>query len=568
MKINPFEVKAMWTLTDLWQGIKPRRRSRHRQRVRRLIWGLLLSVAVIGFPLVSQALTVQEVPNPQEQYGGWVTDRANVLSEETEQALNQKISELEAQNGTEIAVVTVRDTSSEATPKAFATRLFNHWGVGKADVDNGVLWLHSVGDRRVEIETGYGIEGILPDAQVGGIIDEVIIPQFREDDFDGGTLAGVEALIAVLSEEEFQVPGNRPGNLSNSVSDRLADMDNRGDFWLAALVGWGVSALGYGTIRQRLRRPIELDPRGRSRVMGLGDYTLYKGLLVVAVIAGFTLSVGVLIPLIILDDKIAWIVIVMLLGIGVAKANVALNQFYEDSQDGQFDLAWDEIDLERLNPLVQLVIIGIALVLVLGLIVLLTARSSTPGEPTVAPLIFCSSLASFSVAWLAYDLAKTWIQKQLTMVCQTCQGKLVPVEDHRVDEKLNHPQTVAKELGSTQFTGLRCPNCCPQESQFHLRSYRLKPKKFDECPVYEEFTVTHTLETVVEPTPYKTGLKEKTYHCQVCDYSKKEEIIIARQTTSTGGVSGGGGGGFDGGGGGGGGFGGGDSGGGGAGGSY
>jgi uncharacterized protein len=530
---------------------------------------VLFVLSLVGFPLAgaATAVGVEQVLNPQQEYGGWVTDMADVLSQETEQALNQKISELESQNGTEIAVVTVPNTSSEATPKAFATRLFNYWGVGKADVDNGVLWLHSLGDRRIEIETGYGVEGILPDAQVGQIIDEVVIPQFREDDFDGGTLAGVEALITVLSGEEFQVPGNRPGNLSNSVSDRLADMDNRGDFWLAALVGWGVSALGYGTIRQRLRRPIELDPRGRSRVMGLGDYTLYKGLLVVAAIAGFTLSVGVLIPLIILDDKIAWIVILMSLGIGVAKVIVALNQFYEDSQDGQFDLGWDEIDLERLNPLVQLVIIGI--VLVLGLIVWLTARSSTPGEPTVAPLIFCSSLASFSLAWLAYDLAKTWIQTQLTMVCQTCQGKLVPVEDHRVDEKLNHPQTVAKELGSTLFKGLSCPDCTPDVSDFHLRSYRLKPRKFDECPVCEEFTVTHTLETVVEPTPYKTGLKEKTYHCQVCDYSKKERIIIPRQTTSTGGVSGGGGGGFDGGGGGGGGgFGGGDSGGGGAGGSY
>ena len=475
-------------------------------------------------------------------------------------------------------MVTVRDTASEASPKDFATALFNHWGIGKAEADNGVLWLHSVGDRRVEIETGYGVEGILPDARVGRIIDDVVIPDFRRDDFDGGTLAGVEALIAVLSGEEFQVPGNRPGNLSNSVSDRLADMDNRGDFWLAALVGWGVSVLGSGTIYQRLRRPIELDPRGRSRVMGPGDYTLYKGLLVVAAIAGFTLSVGVLIPLIILDYKIAWIFIAMLLGIGVAKAIVPLNQFIKDCQEGRFDLELDEIDIERLNPLVQLLIAGIALgilVLIVWLIFLLTDRSSTPWEQTVAALIFsdvgfifCSSLASFSLAWLAYDLAKTWIQNQLTMVCQTCQGKLLPVEDHQVDKKLNHPQTVAKELGSTLFKGLSCPDCTPDVSDFHLRSYRLKPGKFDECPVCEEFTVTHTLETVVEPTPYKTGLKEKTYHCQVCDYSKKEKIIIPRQTTSTGGVSGGGG--FGGGdsGGGGGGFGGGDSGGGGAGGSY
>ncbi|MFO8039163.1 MAG: TPM domain-containing protein [Sodalinema sp.] len=209
------------------------------------------------WPSVSHSLTVQEVPNPQQQYGGWVTDMAGVLSEETEQTLNQKISDLEAQNGTEIAVVTVRDTASEATPKAFATRLFNYWGVGKAEVNNGVLWLHSVGDRRIEIETGYGIENILPDAEVGEMINEVIIPEFREDNFDAGTLAGVEALITVLSEEEFQVSVNRPGDASSSVSDGFAEMENRGDFWIAAFVGWVASVLGYGTIY--------LNPREGSR---------------------------------------------------------------------------------------------------------------------------------------------------------------------------------------------------------------------------------------------------------------------------------------------------------------
>ena len=91
--------------------------------------------------------------------------------------------------------------------------------------------------------------------------------------------------------------------------------------------------------------------------------------------------------------------------------------------------------------------------------------------------------------------------------------------------------------------------------------------KFRECPNCEEFTVTHETKTLVQPTYQSTGLRQTTYTCQACDYSKQEERVIPRLThsTSAGGSGGSGGGG---GGGGGGSFGGGSSGGGGAGGSY
>ncbi|WP_242541945.1 TPM domain-containing protein [Leptolyngbya sp. Cla-17] len=109
---------------------------------------------------------VEEVPNPRQANRGWVSDTANILNAATEKKLNQTISQLEAKNGTEIAVVTVPNTAPSETPKAFATQLFNHWKIGKANSNNGVLFLVSKGDRRVEIETGYGIEPVLPNAQV------------------------------------------------------------------------------------------------------------------------------------------------------------------------------------------------------------------------------------------------------------------------------------------------------------------------------------------------------------------------------------------------------------------
>jgi hypothetical protein len=78
---------------------------------------------------------------------------AGVLSPEHKARLNRLIDQLERDTGAEIAVVILRRTQG-ATPKEYATELFNRWGVGKREADNGVLMLVALGDRRVEIENG------------------------------------------------------------------------------------------------------------------------------------------------------------------------------------------------------------------------------------------------------------------------------------------------------------------------------------------------------------------------------------------------------------------------------
>ncbi|MEO1431303.1 MAG: TPM domain-containing protein [Cyanobacteria bacterium J06632_19] len=101
----------------------------------------------------------------------------DMLSPQAETQINQMISNLEKQNGTEIAIVTVPETKPSSTPKEFTTELFNSWGIGKKGKDNGILFLISKGDRRTEIETGYRIESILADAKVGNILRTQVTPQ-------------------------------------------------------------------------------------------------------------------------------------------------------------------------------------------------------------------------------------------------------------------------------------------------------------------------------------------------------------------------------------------------------
>lgn len=86
-----------------------------------ILWIILLSLSLVGFPILSHALNVNDVPNPRKESNGWVTDMANILSQSTETLLNEMISQLEADTGAEIAVVTVSTTAPAPSPKAFTT---------------------------------------------------------------------------------------------------------------------------------------------------------------------------------------------------------------------------------------------------------------------------------------------------------------------------------------------------------------------------------------------------------------------------------------------------------------
>jgi uncharacterized protein len=203
--------------------------------LKRALWGIFLCLALISYPLPSLAVTVQEVPNPQQVEGGWVTDMADLLDFKTKAKLNQIISHLEAENGTEVAIVTIPDTAPSGTLKQFATQLFKYWGIGKTGINNGVLLLISKNDRRVEIETGYGLEKIVPKTLIGDIINQQILPNFEQGEFADGILAGTEALIGVLERRDI---------LSNPDKQKLTLQARIGLPLVFGLIGavvlWGI----------------------------------------------------------------------------------------------------------------------------------------------------------------------------------------------------------------------------------------------------------------------------------------------------------------------------------------
>ncbi|WP_208720726.1 TPM domain-containing protein [Leptospira jelokensis] len=145
---------------------------------------------------------VTKVPNPKTLRNSWVEDSAGVLTDTS--VIDQMINAEESASGLEIAVVTL-PTIGSYVPKDFAVALFNYWKIGKKEKDNGILVLHIIDQRRVEIEIGYGLEGDLPDAIVKRIIDTYTIPAFKADNFQKGHADTVAALINKINHPEIPV---------------------------------------------------------------------------------------------------------------------------------------------------------------------------------------------------------------------------------------------------------------------------------------------------------------------------------------------------------------------------
>lgn len=143
----------------------------------------------------------QDVDYPD--YTGYVNDFAEILDSTSRHDLESLITGIEKSTGVEIAVVTI-DTLEGITIEEYAVELFEKWGIGKADEDNGLLMLVSLMDRKVRIEVGYGLEGIITDLEAGRIIDEIIVSNFKNEDYNRGIYDAVATISnQIYGEEEL-----------------------------------------------------------------------------------------------------------------------------------------------------------------------------------------------------------------------------------------------------------------------------------------------------------------------------------------------------------------------------
>ena len=155
---------------------------------------------VLGYCFTQDKYVLATEPQYPAQPQGYVSDYANIVSPSDKAAITQLLGELEQKTTAQVAVVTVPTTQPE-TIEGYSVKLFEKWRIGKKGKDNGVLFLIAYQDRRVRIETGYGLEGALPDVLCHKIISNLVVPAFKSGEYSKGITAGVQAIVGLVAKE-------------------------------------------------------------------------------------------------------------------------------------------------------------------------------------------------------------------------------------------------------------------------------------------------------------------------------------------------------------------------------
>lgn len=134
-----------------------------------------------------------------------VTDLTSTLSDEQRASLEAKLADFEHRKGAQIAALIVPSVKPESIDE-YAVRVMEAWKLGRKDVNDGVLLVVAKEDRKLRIEVGYGLEGVLSDAVSKRIVSDVIAPRFKENDFFAGIDAGADAIIGLVSGEALPEP--------------------------------------------------------------------------------------------------------------------------------------------------------------------------------------------------------------------------------------------------------------------------------------------------------------------------------------------------------------------------
>ncbi len=155
-----------------------------------------LAVILLCLGILFPAGAAEKFPKPL----GAVNDFANLISAPYRQQMNALAGEVLQKTGTSLVVVTL-PTVGDDDPRDYANRLYSAWGIGKKGEDKGVLIFLALKERRIRIETGYGVEGILPDGLVGEILDRHVTPYLVKGDYDRGLLNAMTAVANVIARD-------------------------------------------------------------------------------------------------------------------------------------------------------------------------------------------------------------------------------------------------------------------------------------------------------------------------------------------------------------------------------
>lgn len=178
-------------------------------------------------------------------FTGPLVDQAGLLQAEQAAQLDRRLRQFAQAHGSQIAVLIVQTTHPESIEE-YSIRVFDAWKIGRKQIDDGILILVAARAHKLRIDTGYGLEGVIPDAIAKRIIRENMVPKFRAGDAHAGLLAGIEQIEKLIEGEHLPPPkqGTQGGGGGQKSDGQFSEMLVVGI--IAASVLGGVLCMIFG----------------------------------------------------------------------------------------------------------------------------------------------------------------------------------------------------------------------------------------------------------------------------------------------------------------------------------
>lgn len=474
----------------------------------------------------------EEIPDPMKQ-GGYVSNPDHIISEDAAAQLNELLGRLDQAGKAQIAVVLLNSIQGQVIEDV-SHNIFTTWKPGKKDTNNGLVVLLVKDQHKIRFETGYGLEGDLPDVICFRIQQAVMLPYFKRNDYDAGLIKGMEAVAQVLSNPEGSVSFADNGDVTVdtvvqeetpaavAAGDSTTEVADAGQGFVGDASPYAVADSTGATAAEPAPDYMLPGQEGIPRP-GLGSFIFYAFYLV---FSGITF--GVLRGTKHKGDlyRTTWLArcfIFFVPGIVAGVLSYALNIPYSiwylvglcygawllylsyrymlvNAREKKLEMADRHQRYESLN----------------------IAHKNLLYTAFVFPLPF--------LAYYRWHEARMKKLRYQPYDCETCSQPMTLLTKGKKKPFLNKIQAAEEKVGSVIYDVWHCKHCNTHKTIGYDSIYT----KVTTCPKCNNktFEATHT-QTVRRATQSSSGEGIQFYECRYCNFVKKEPFVIPRISSSS-----------------------------------
>jgi uncharacterized protein len=434
---------------------------------------------------------VESVPNQKLVDGSYVSNPDAILDETTVAQIDTILTSLEKRTSAQVAVV-VLNSIGDADNVDFAQKLFETWGLGQKENNNGLLILFAKEQRVVRFHTGYGVEGVLPDVVCKRIQMQYMVPEFKNENYAAGILAGVQQVDQILSDPNYASEINQ---LASAAPDEIDDFTGIviilsilfGTLWLIIFIVKAVNGHFADS-----KKPSHTDyPEMRLTRWGwLFQYVLIPILIVAAWrFSGLESSAAAGLALISL-----YLYFMIALVQRLWRTRQVIKRFTKTNDYSHV------VDFLRHQQWYWLLM---------------------------------AFLFPPFVIYFIYHLIRKGTYRNHPRDCQQCQQKMVKLNDLAEDEYLTKNMLLEEQIRSVDYDVWKCTGCASIEISHYLSRF----SKYTPCPKCKTIAYYLKSDRTIQSASYSSsGKGESIYECKFCGHSKKSTYTIAKlvHTTSSG----------------------------------